>query len=188
MPAVSNECIQNGSQSFPFSLSLFATAAASSLDNLFKFFTSQCVQFHCSILQLPFNRLYYTFIRQKKQHMTFSVILSVHHKYWLRLLCAYMFFLYFWRYYSFIETYSIRYDKTLLYIFMFRCNNILILSVLRRSNQTGLPFVFTWNILKIFIQLRITPAGAGKTVSSSASGQRGKDHPRGCGENFIMAE
>ena len=27
------------------------------------------------------NRLYYTFIRQKKQHMTFSVILSVHHKY-----------------------------------------------------------------------------------------------------------
>ena len=27
------------------------------------------------------NRLYYTFIRQKKQHMTFSVILSVHYKY-----------------------------------------------------------------------------------------------------------
>lgn len=92
MPAVSNECIQNGSQSFPLSLSLFATAAASSLDNLFNFFTSHCVQFHCSILQLPFNRLYYTFIRQKKQHMTFSVILSVHHKYWLRLLCIYPFF------------------------------------------------------------------------------------------------
>lgn len=27
------------------------------------------------------NRLYYTFIRQKKQHMAFSVILSVHCKY-----------------------------------------------------------------------------------------------------------
>ena len=141
-PAVSNECIQNGSQSFPFSLSLFATAAESSLENLFKFFTSQCVQFHCSILQLPFNRLYYTFIRQKKQHMTFSVILSVHCKYWLRLLCACMFFLYFRRYYSFIETYSIRYDKTLLYIFMFRCDNILILSVLPafEPNRIALRF------------------------------------------------
>ena len=118
------------------------TAAASSLDNLFKFFTSQCVQFHCSILQLPFNRLYYTFIRQKKQHMTFSVILSVHHKYWLRLLCAYMFFLYFRQYYSCIETYSIRYDKTLLYIFMFRCDNTLILSVLPafEPNRIALRF------------------------------------------------
>lgn len=106
------------------------------------FFTSQCVQFHCSILQLPFNRLYYTFIRQKKQHMTFSVILSVHCKYWLRLLRAYMFFLYFWRYYSFIETYSIRYDKTLLYIFMFRCDNILILSALPafEPNRIALRF------------------------------------------------
>lgn len=88
------------------------------------------------------NRLYYTFIRQKKQHMTFGVILSVHHKYWLRLLCAYMFFLYFRQYYSFIETYSIRYDKTLLYIFMFRCDNILILPVLPafEPNRIALRF------------------------------------------------
>ena len=71
-------------------------------------------------------------------------------------------FLYFRQYYSFIEAYSIRYDKTLLYIFMFRCDNILILSVLRRSNQTGSPFVFTWNIYT-------TP-----------------DHPRRCGENMKL--
>ena len=34
----------------------------------------------------------------------------------------------------------------------------------------------------------ITPAGAGKTVSSSASGQQGRDHPRRCGENLPTAK
>ena len=51
-------------------------------------------------------------------------------------------FLYFGQHYSFIETYSIRYDKTLLYIFMFRCDNILILSVLPafEPNRIALRF------------------------------------------------
>ena len=53
-----------------------------------------------------------------------------------------VFFLYFRRYYSFIETYSIRYDKTLLYIFMSRCDNILILPVLPafEPNRIALRF------------------------------------------------
>mgnify|MGYP006902886914 CR=1 FL=1 len=126
----------------PFSLSMFPISTLSSqhlqetppLQVLWrirsKFFTSQCGQFHCSILQLSSNRLYYTLIRQKRQHITFSVILSVHCKYWLHLSCDYMFFLYFLRYYSFIAAYSIRYDKTLLYIFMSRCEDILSLFVL----------------------------------------------------------
>lgn len=51
-------------------------------------------------------------------------------------------FLYFGQLYSFIETYSIQYDKTLLYIFMFRCNNILILSALPafEPNRIALRF------------------------------------------------
>ena len=31
---------------------------------------------------------------------------------------------------------------------------------------------------------RITPAGAGKTIRRRNSGQRARDHPRRCGENF----
>ena len=34
-----------------------------------------------------------------------------------------------------------------------------------------------------FLTLRITPAGAGKTVHHHAPAERGEDHPRRCGEN-----
>ena len=35
-------------------------------------------------------------------------------------------------------------------------------------------------------QIRITPAGAGKTVKSSVTTPPGADHPRVCGENIVM--
>ena len=112
--------------------------------------------------------------------MTFSVILSVHYKYWLRLLCAYMFFLYFLRYYSFIETYSIRYDKTLLYIFMFRCDNILILPALPAFEPNRIVLRFH---LKYLYNSGSPPAGAGKTREFVPKYPRKAYHPRRCGEN-----
>ena len=115
--------------------------------------------------------------------MTFSVILSVHHKYWLRLLCACMFFLYFRQYYSFIETYSIRYDKTLLYIFMFRCDNILILPVLPAFEPNRIVLRFH---LKYLYNSGSPPAGAGKTDCDTDHFRADRDHPRRCGENFPL--
>ena len=38
-------------------------------------------------------------------------------------------------------------------------------------------------ILSMFAPLRITPAGAGKTVTTGVEGKMYEDHPRRCGEN-----
>ena len=94
-----------------------------------------------------------------------------------------MFFLYFRQYYSFIETYSIRYDKTLLYIFMFRCDNILILPVLPAFEPNRIVLRFH---LKYLYNSGSPPAGAGKTDCDTDHFRADRDHPRRCGENFPL--
>ena len=91
-----------------------------------------------------------------------------------------MFFLYFRQYYSFIETYSIRYDKTLLYIFMFRCDNILILPALPAFEPNRIVLRFH---LKYLYNSGSPPAGAGKTREFVPKYPRKAYHPRRCGEN-----
>ena len=112
-----------------------------------------------------------------------------------------MFFLYFRQYYSFIGTYSIRYDKTLLYIFMFHCDNILILSVLPAFEPNRIALRFHLKYLYnsgsppqvrgkprlnplCSRPPRITPAGAGKTEWLDFAFNPVQDHPRRCGENL----
>ena len=41
-----------------------------------------------------------------------------------------------------------------------------------------------YNLAKV-IQIRITPADAGKTSAVAVSFLHREDHPRGCGENFL---
>ena len=43
-----------------------------------------------------------------------------------------------------------------------------------------------YNIAKV-IQIRITPADAGKTGIAVVGGVAEEDHPRGCGENFFIS-
>ena len=94
-----------------------------------------------------------------------------------------MFFLYFRQLYSFIETYSIQYDKTLLYIFMSRCDNILILSVLPAFEPNRIALRFH---LKYLYNSGSPPAGAGKTRQPFVHFPGVQDHPRRCGENFAV--
>ena len=38
--------------------------------------------------------------------------------------------------------------------------------------------------MRVYIESRITPAGAGKTHGYGQTRRRGQDHPRRCGENL----
>ena len=40
--------------------------------------------------------------------------------------------------------------------------------------------------MRVYIESRITPAGAGKTYGLPLHGRRGQDHPRRCGENCLL--